>query len=140
MLTQDPRIDPELVRKSKYIYEFDRDFTAKVFGYATVGAYYRDASSIDRLLNIRVPTFIVHALDDPVAVKQGIPFDEVKSNPYCFMVTTTTGGHLSWFEPGGTRWFAKPVCSHCVSRIILHYPPRALKMAKLANNNDGVST
>lgn len=25
------------------------------------------------------------------------------------MCTTSLGGHLSWFESGGGRWFAKPV-------------------------------
>jgi len=86
-----------------------RDLTARVFGYATVGAYYRDASSVDRLLKIRIPTFIVHAEDDPVALKDGIPYDEVKSNPYAFMVQTSHGGHLSWFEMNGERWFARTV-------------------------------
>lgn len=86
-----------------------RDLTARVFGYATVGAYYRDASSVDRLLNIRIPTFIVHAEDDPVAMKDGIPYDEIKSNPYAFMVLTSHGGHLSWFELNGQRWFARTV-------------------------------
>ncbi|PWW80373.1 AB-hydrolase YheT [Tuber magnatum] len=121
----DPRIDVDLVRRGKYLYEFDRDFTARIFGYATVGAYYRDASSVDNLLKTRVPTFILHAKDDPVyliptlledisspyqvAVDEGVPYDEVKANPYCFMATTPTGGHLSWFEYGGGRWFARTV-------------------------------
>ncbi|KAI5806580.1 Alpha/Beta hydrolase protein [Peziza echinospora] len=109
VLSHDPAIDAALVRKAKYIYEFDRDLTARVFGYATVGAYYRDASSVDRLLNIRIPTFIVHAKDDPVALKEAVPYDEVKSNPWAFMVTTSVGGHLSWFEASGERWFARTV-------------------------------
>ncbi|PUU73646.1 Alpha/Beta hydrolase protein [Tuber borchii] len=107
----DPRIDVDLVRRGKYLYEFDRDFTAPIFGYATVGAYYRDASSVDNLLKAHVPTFILHAKDDPVAVDEAVPYDEVKANPYCFMATTPTGGHLSWFEYGGGRWFARTVRS-----------------------------
>ncbi|RPB25383.1 AB-hydrolase YheT [Terfezia boudieri ATCC MYA-4762] len=112
VLANDPKIDVELVRKSKYIWEFDRDLTSRVFGYATVGAYYRDASSVDRLLNIRIPTFIVHAEDDPIALKDGIPYDEVKSNPYAFLVQTSHGGHLSWFEMNGERWFARTVIEY----------------------------
>jgi len=112
VLVNDPKVDAELVRKSKYIWEFDRDLTARVYGYATVGAYYRDASSVDRLLGIRIPTFIVHAKDDPVAMKDAIPYDEVKSNPYAFMVQTSHGGHLSWFEMNGQRWFARTVVDY----------------------------
>ena len=29
--------------------------------------------------------------------------------PFGVMLTTAWGGHLSWFEVGGTRWFTKPV-------------------------------
>ncbi|KAG0129831.1 Alpha/Beta hydrolase protein [Tuber indicum] len=105
----DPRIDVDLVRRGRYLYEFDRDFTARIFGYPTVGAYYRDASSVDNLLKARVPTFILHAKDDPISVDEGVPYDEVKANPYCFMATTPTGGHLSWFEYGGGRWFARTI-------------------------------
>ncbi|KAL7268437.1 hypothetical protein RUND412_008946 [Rhizina undulata] len=111
-LQSDTRIDVELIRKGKYLYEFDRDLTARVFGYPTVGAYYRDASSIDNLLKVRVPTFILHAQDDPIAVDEAVPYDEVAANPYCFMATTPGGGHLSWFEWNGDRWFPRPVRMH----------------------------
>jgi predicted alpha/beta-fold hydrolase len=39
-----------------------------MWGYPTVGAYYRDASSVDSLLAIRVPFFAINAEDDPVGV------------------------------------------------------------------------
>ena len=44
-----------------------------------------------------------------IAVKEAIPFEEFKQNPYAVLCTTSMGGHLSWFETGGGRWFAKPV-------------------------------
>ncbi|KAI5820555.1 medium-chain fatty acid ethyl ester synthase/esterase 1 [Pyronema omphalodes] len=109
MLKDDPRIDAEKILAGTYLLEFDRDLTAKVFGYKTVGAYYRDASSVDNLLKVKVPTLVLHAEDDPIAPGEVIPYDEVKANPYVFMATTQTGGHLSWFEWGGGRWFAKPI-------------------------------
>jgi predicted alpha/beta-fold hydrolase len=108
-LRQDERIDVEAVRSGRHLYEFDRDLTAKVFGYATVGEYYRDASSIDKLLKVRVPLLVVHARDDPIAVNEAVPYDEARANPYVFMAVTDGGGHLSWFESGGGRWFSKPV-------------------------------
>jgi predicted alpha/beta-fold hydrolase len=109
-LRQDDRIDVEAVRRGVYLHEFDRDLTAKVFGYPTVGAYYRDASSVDNLLKVRVPLLVLHAKDDPIAVGEAVPYDEVEANPHVFMAVTEGGGHLSWFELGGGRWFAKPVC------------------------------
>jgi predicted alpha/beta-fold hydrolase len=67
----------------------------------TVGEYHRDASSIDNLLKVRVPVLVLHAKDDPIAVNEAVPYDEVKANPYVFMAVTDRGGHLSWEELGG---------------------------------------
>ena len=47
-----------------------------------------------------------------IAVKEAIPFMEFRKNPFAVLLTTTMGGHLSWFESGGGRWFAKPVCQN----------------------------
>jgi hypothetical protein len=33
------------------------------------GAYYRDASSVDSLLAVRVPLFAINAEDDPVSIR-----------------------------------------------------------------------
>jgi len=44
-----------------------------------------------------------------VAVKEALPYQEITQNPYAVLCTTSLGGHLSWFETGGGRWFVKPV-------------------------------
>ena len=44
-----------------------------------------------------------------IAVKEAIPFQEFQQNPFVLLCTTSLGGHLSWFEIGGGRWFSKPV-------------------------------
>lgn len=60
-------IDLEEVRRIKYLHEFDREIQCKTWGYPTEGAYYRDASSVDSLLDIRIPVFALNAEDDPVS-------------------------------------------------------------------------
>ncbi|KAI9697948.1 MAG: hypothetical protein M1836_004301 [Candelina mexicana] len=107
-LSKNPRVDWERVRKTRYLHEFDREVQGPTWGYPTEGAYYRDASSSDSLLAIRVPFLAIHAEDDPIAVREGIPYQEFKQNPYAVLCTTSMGGHLSWFQSGGERWFAKP--------------------------------
>lgn len=44
-----------------------------------------------------------------IAVKEALPLQEFAQNPFAVLCTTSIGGHLSWFESGGGRWFAKPV-------------------------------
>lgn len=45
-----------------------------------------------------------------VAPREAQPLEEVKQNPFTVLVSTSMGGHLSWFESDGGRWFVKPVC------------------------------
>ncbi|KAG2418762.1 hypothetical protein HFD88_001863 [Aspergillus terreus] len=108
-VSKNPRINVEEVRSITYLHEFDRAVQCASWGYPTEGAYYRDAASIDTMLNIRIPFFVVQAEDDPIASANALPWQEIKQNPYGVMMTTSWGGHLGWFELGGDRWFVKPV-------------------------------
>ena len=108
-MTQNSRIDRDLLRRSKYLHEWDRNVQGPTWGYPTEGAYYRDASSVDALQSIRIPFLAIHADDDPVAVGEALPRLEIQQTPYGVLCITSLGGHLSWFEFGGGRWYAKAV-------------------------------
>ncbi|EGC48407.1 medium-chain fatty acid ethyl ester synthase/esterase [Histoplasma capsulatum var. duboisii H88] len=108
-ISKHPAVNVERVRNIKYLHEFDRELQGPVWGYPTETAYYRDASSIDSIFAIKVPFFAIQAEDDPIAVGEALPYEEIKQTPYGVMCTTSWGGHLSWFEYGGTRWFTKPI-------------------------------
>ncbi|OAX81186.1 hypothetical protein ACJ72_04481, partial [Emergomyces africanus] len=113
-ISKHPRIDVERVRNIKYLHEFDRELQAPVWGYPTETAYYRDASAIDSIFAIKIPFFAIQAEDDPISVKEALPYNEIKQTPYGVMCTTSWGGHLSWFEFGGTRWFTKPITTFLI--------------------------
>ncbi|PGH32138.1 hypothetical protein GX50_05099 [[Emmonsia] crescens] len=108
-ISKHPRINVERVRNIKYLHEFDRELQGPVWGYPTETAYYRDASSVDSIFAIKIPFFAIQAEDDPISVNEALPYNEIKQTPYGVMCTTSWGGHLSWFEYGGTRWFTKPI-------------------------------
>ncbi|KAK4990621.1 hypothetical protein LTR28_001445 [Elasticomyces elasticus] len=95
-ISENTNIDISKVRSIRYLHEFDRVVQCATWGYPTEGAYYRDATSADSLFAVRI------------AVKEAIPYEEFAQSPYTVLCTTSTGGHLSWFEWGGGRWFAKP--------------------------------
>lgn len=104
-----PGIDIKKVQKVRYFQDFDRAVQLPMWGYPTEGAYYRDTGSADSLLAIRIPFFAVNAIDDPIAVDEGIPRQEFRVSPYAVLCTTSHGGHLGWFELGGKRWITKAV-------------------------------
>jgi len=65
-LSQVPGLSFDRIRKCRYLHEIDREVQCPTWGYPTEGAYYRDATSVDVLLDVRVPLFIINATDDPV--------------------------------------------------------------------------
>ncbi|ODV95514.1 hypothetical protein PACTADRAFT_50228 [Pachysolen tannophilus NRRL Y-2460] len=95
--------------KINSITEFDNFFTCKMFGFNTAFEYYRHGSSVNRLLNFRIPTLIINSRDDPIVSSDSIPYKEVEANPYLMMLITDHGGHLGWFKYNNERWYADPL-------------------------------
>ncbi|CAH0027085.1 unnamed protein product [Clonostachys rhizophaga] len=101
--------DYDLIMNTTTLTEFDTEVHCKPWGYPTVFSYYRDASSSDSVLAIKIPFLAPHAVDDPIAVNEAVPYEEFCKNPPTILCTTSLGGHLGWFETNGDRWHAKPV-------------------------------
>jgi predicted alpha/beta-fold hydrolase len=119
-VSKNPALDFDKIQHVKYLHEFDREVQGPTWGYPTEGAYYRDSSSVDSLLAVRVPLFAINAKDDPIAVDEALPYLEMKQTPYGVMCTTSLGGHLAWFEMDGHRWHARPVRNSLQSTPIDH--------------------
>ncbi|KAG0369797.1 hypothetical protein BGX24_002287 [Mortierella sp. AD032] len=103
----------EVVRMRQY----DDQVTRKVYGFETVSQYYRAASSANKILDIKRPFLCLNAQDDPIAVDEILPRDEVRANPFGILATTAQGGHLGWFEGvrEPTRWCTKPLGEYCAA-------------------------
>lgn len=129
VILTNPRIDLERVRKTKRIDEFDREVQLASWGYPTVGAYYRDASSVSAILAARIPVFAISARDDPIAVDEAIPYDEFRQNPFTVLATTSMGGHLGWFEIGHERWHAKP-CVNFLNKMAFEVDLEAIRVPR----------
>jgi predicted alpha/beta-fold hydrolase len=88
--------DIALVAKVKTIRDFDEHFTALSNGFKDADDYYSQSSSMRVASQIRVPTLIIHALDDPF-----IPFEPMRApafsaNPNLLIVATERGGHVAF--------------------------------------------
>ena len=70
--------------------------TAPLHGFLNASHYYKEASSIFSIPNIKVPTKIVNALNDPILSPQCYPHDEVKNNPAVILKTPSLGGHVGF--------------------------------------------
>jgi len=100
---QESPVDLEKALRCKSIREFDVAVTVPTFGWKSVDDYYAGSSSCLSIPSVRVPLLCVQAENDPIAPEAAIPYDEIKRNPRCVLVTTQRGGHLGWVgsEAGG---------------------------------------
>ena len=97
--------DRSALMRAENIYDFDDAVTAPVHGFADAHDYYRRSSSIGFLDRIRVPTFLLSAVDDPFLPADVL--DEVRSiaasNPALDLEFTPRGGHVG-FVGGQAPW------------------------------------
>jgi len=80
----------------KTILDFDELFTARAHGFADAEDYYSKASSVRVVDQIRIPTLIIHAEDDPFIPFQPLRAISFTQNPFLLMVKTERGGHVAF--------------------------------------------
>lgn len=91
----------EDVKKIKNIWEFDDLYTAKIHGFGTAKEYYKRSSAKQYLKNIKTPTLILHAIDDPFMSKEILPNkDEISDS--IELEISDHGGHVGFVS--GTLW------------------------------------
>ena len=81
---------------AKNIIQFDNLVTGPLHGFLNASHYYKECSSIFSISNIRVPTKIVNALNDPILSPECYPYEEVKNNPLVELKTPSYGGHVGF--------------------------------------------
>ncbi|CAD7697047.1 unnamed protein product [Ostreobium quekettii] len=117
--------------------DFDEAITSFTFGWADVDAYYRGSGSCNKISRIQVPFLCVQALDDPIAVKEAIPYEDLERNPYCTLVLTETGGHLGWVqakEPYGAPW-SDVVSAEWLASVMKELKARSLRVVNGVNGS-----
>lgn len=86
-------------RPPRSIEEFDDVFTAPLGGFASAADYYQESSPLQFIPQIRVPTTILAAHDDPMVDPQ--PLRLVVRPPAVTAHLVSGGGHLGFISRGG---------------------------------------
>jgi predicted alpha/beta-fold hydrolase len=94
--------DLDRVKAARSFYEFDDAATAPLHGFASADDYYAQSSAKGYLEDIRIPTLLLHSLDDPFLPPDAFPRAEIDRNSNIRAVVTKTGGHVGFIE--GTPW------------------------------------
>lgn len=78
--------------------EFDDRYTAPMHGFASAAQYYAHASSGQYLKNIRIPTLLVNAENDPFLPPSCFPRVAAAASEFVFLETPSDGGHVGFAE------------------------------------------
>ena len=102
-----PEVAPiELAKKPTSLWDFDHAVTAPLCGYDSAEAYYKATSPAPRLPEIRVPTLIVAAENDPLVPVS--MFTQAELGPAVSLQIIPGGGHLGFIATGHSdpdyRW------------------------------------
>jgi predicted alpha/beta-fold hydrolase len=106
----------------KTVREFDEVITAKFCGYTDADDYYQKASALRVAREIRVPTLLIAAEDDPIVPIETLCNSEFASNPNVTIVTVKHGGHCGFIsqERGEERfWVEARIVEYCKSQSSL---------------------
>jgi len=94
----------ERVESLDTMWAFDDQFTAPLHGFRDAGDYYERSSSIRFLTNIRRPTLLLSAFDDPFHTPKVLREVETlgAANPFLKLEFHARGGHVGFV--GGAPW------------------------------------
>ena len=98
--------DTSVVKKLKDLPAFDDFFTAPLHGFKDADDYYEQCSSKFFLKDIKVPTLIVNAANDPFLSAECYPYEEAEGNPFLDLEVPEHGGHVGFYQRsrGNVMW------------------------------------
>jgi len=98
----EPFMNTDRALGARSLREFDAVATARLHGFRDVSDYYERASSRQWLGDIRVPTLLLQAMDDPFQPLSARPAEVLRENPYLVDGFSDGGGHVGFVR--GTPW------------------------------------
>jgi predicted alpha/beta-fold hydrolase len=92
-------IDTSRLSSVRSLKDFDDVYTAPVHGFNDAEDYWRRCSALGFLYNIRVPTLLINALNDPFLAPTCFPYAAARRNDRLFLETPASGGHVGFLPP-----------------------------------------
>ena len=103
------------IDKIRTVRQFDDVVVAPLNGFKDADDYYNQSSCRQYLAGIKIPTLLIHALDDPFMVPVIVP-DPKELNDNICLVRSTNGGHVGFIN-GSLPWAA----NYWLEQYILQY-------------------
>ncbi|KAL1422368.1 hypothetical protein MTO96_022241 [Rhipicephalus appendiculatus] len=91
-------VNADAVLSSWTLHQFDKTYTAPVFGFKSTEELYESCSLKGKLSRVRRPLLFLLASDDVFGSPETFPEDEILASPWLAAVVTPSGGHLGFVE------------------------------------------
>ena len=103
------QIDDKNYHLVKTFRDFDDRYTSKIHGFVDAEDYWKKCSSKSFIPEIKIPTLMINALNDPFLADECFPYNEVKQNQIVSLETPKAGGHVGFvsFNDAGLYWSEK---------------------------------
>jgi len=108
----------EEIKNIETIEEFDEYFTAPINGFKSAQDYYNKCSAKQYLKDIKIPTLIIHALDDPFMTPKILPLEDEISE-YINLEVSEHGGHVGFVKNGLFKpkyWLEKRIVEYLLEQ------------------------
>jgi len=123
-------IDTSRLTSVRSLKDFDDVYTAPVHGFHDAEDYWRRCSALGFLNNIRIPTLLINALNDPFLAPTCFPYAAARRNDSLFLETPVSGGHVG-FLPSNPRqpfWHEARVAQFAGAHRAGRVPPRTFRI------------
>lgn len=91
--------DAQALHAAQDLYAFDDVFTAPLHGFNSAELYWKQASAKPHLAQIRVPSLVVNALNDPFVPANSLP-DSTSVGQFVSLWQPDNGGHVGFTQAG----------------------------------------
>lgn len=113
-------LDVERVVRARTFAEFDDAATAPLHGFLSVEHYWRTVSCGPVLCQIRTPTLLLSAVDDPFHPPDTLPRDISDRSPWLYGVFPEVGGHVGFvnLHRGRPQYFGETLVVRFLSLVL----------------------
>ena len=91
-------VSNEEIDRIKNFYDFDNLYTAPAHGFSNAEDYWKKCSAKYFLSEIRIPTLLINALNDPFLGTLSYPISEAEDSRNFYLETPTYGGHVAFVK------------------------------------------
>ncbi|CAM1333257.1 YheT family hydrolase [Tenacibaculum aestuariivivum] len=116
----DFKLNKKEVLNATKLWHLEKQYTAPIFGFKSPEDYWAKASSKPYINNIKLPTLLINALNDPFLSEACFPFKEATSNTNFYLATPKYGGHVGFitsFKTSKNKWLENYIIKFIYEKI-----------------------